>query len=217
MSGEKNVHQRLAEVMRNVTYIQKETKRGMQYSIVSHDKVTAKARPALLDAGIVYYPVKCVHSHNGNRAECSMTVRFVNIDNPDDFFDVPTFGYGIDPQDKGPGKAMSYAVKYAVLKALGLETGDDPDHDDLPHEKSDPAVNNPKPKLKPDPKPQRNSSDVRSQLKGWIESQTDASILSTAWEQNGNIRADLNFLPEPMQNEVNAAYKKKLADLGGTG
>lgn len=137
---DKNIHQRLAAVMQEVTYIQKERKKGMQYTIVSHDKVTAKVRPALLNAGIVYYPTRCEHTHNGNRAECSMTVRFVNVDKPDDFFDVPTFGYGIDGQDKGPGKAMSYAVKYALLKALGLETGDDADHDDIDHSKEDPAT-----------------------------------------------------------------------------
>ena len=111
MTAPLNIHQRLAQAMRSVTYIQKERKAGMNYTIVSHDAVTAKVRPALLDAGIVYYPVRCEHTHNGNRAECSLTVRFVNIDEPGDFFDVPTFGYGIDPQDKGPGKAMSYAVK----------------------------------------------------------------------------------------------------------
>ncbi len=135
-----NVHQRLAKVMADVTYVQKERKTGMNYTIVSHDAVTAKVRPALLAAGIVYYPVRCEHQHNGNRAECSLTVRFVNIDEPTDFFDVPTFGYGIDPQDKGPGKAMSYAVKYALLKALGLETGDDPDMDSIPHSQNDPAI-----------------------------------------------------------------------------
>lgn len=140
MSDKLNVHQRLAKVMADVTYVQKERKTGMNYTIVSHDAVTAKVRPALLAAGIVYYPVRCEHQHNGNRAECSLTVRFVNIDEPTDFFDVPTFGYGIDPQDKGPGKAMSYAVKYALLKALGLETGDDPDMDSIPHSQSDPAV-----------------------------------------------------------------------------
>lgn len=126
-----NVHQRLAAAMGEVDYIQKEQRKGMNYTIVSHDAVTAKVRPVLLKHGIVYYPVRCEHVHNGNRAECSLTVRFVNIDAPADFFDVPTFGYGIDPQDKGPGKAMSYAVKYALLKALGLETGDDPDNESV--------------------------------------------------------------------------------------
>ena len=135
---DKNIHQRLAAVMGEVTYIQKEQKKGMNYTIVSHDVVTAKVRPALLKHGIVYYPTRCEHTHNGNRAECSMTVRFANIDKPEDCIDVQTFGYGVDPQDKGPGKAMSYAVKYALLKALGLETGDDADHDSIPHTREDP-------------------------------------------------------------------------------
>jgi len=126
----KNVHQRLAEAMGAVSYIQNEQKKGMQYRIVSHDKVTAKVRPALLDAGIVYYPVKCEYSQNGNRTEVEIVVRFANIDKPDDFIDVPSLGFGVDPQDKGPGKAMSYAVKYALLKAMGLETGEDADLDD---------------------------------------------------------------------------------------
>ena len=136
----KNVHQRIAEVMGAVTYIQKEHKTGMQYTIVSHDKVTAKVRPALLAAGVIYYPTRCDHTQNGNRAECSMTIRFANIDSPDDCIDVQTFGYGVDSQDKGPGKAMSYAVKYALLKVLGLETGDDADHDSIPHDKVDPQI-----------------------------------------------------------------------------
>lgn len=140
MTTTKNVHQRLAAAMAEVDYIQKERKQGMNYTIVSHDAVTAKVRPVLLKNGIVYYPVRCDHLHNGNRAECSLTVRFVNVDEPADFFDVPTFGYGIDPQDKGPGKAMSYAVKYALLKALGLETGDDPDSESIPHSREDPHI-----------------------------------------------------------------------------
>ena len=138
-----NVHQRLAAVMREVTYIRKESKQGMKYTIVSHDSVTAKVRPALLKCGIVYYPIRCDHTHNGNRAECSMTVRFANIDKPEDCIDVQTFGYGVDPQDKGPGKAMSYAVKYALLKALGLETGDDADHDSIEHDQQDPHAPDP--------------------------------------------------------------------------
>lgn len=138
-----NIHQRLAAVMSEVSYIQKERRQGMNYTIVSHDAVTAKVRPALLKHGIVYYPVRCEHQHSGNRAECAMTVRFVNIDKPDDYFEVPTFGYGIDAQDKGPGKAMSYAVKYALLKALGLETGDDPDTESVDYSERDPSIPDP--------------------------------------------------------------------------
>ncbi len=135
-----NIHQRIAAVMGEVDYIQKEKKQGMNYTIVSHDAVTAKVRPVLLKHGVIYYPVRCEYAHNGNRAECALTVRFANIDSPEDFIDVPTFGYGVDPQDKGPGKAMSYAVKYALLKALGLETGDDADNDSIAHSPVDPHI-----------------------------------------------------------------------------
>lgn len=34
---------------------------------------------------------------------------------------------------------MSYAVKYALLKALGLETGDDADTDSVDYTREDPA------------------------------------------------------------------------------
>lgn len=125
----KNIYQRMHAVMGSVDYIQKEKKAGMRYSIVSHDAVTAKVRPLLHENGIVYYPSKINRSHNGNRAEVDMLVRFVAVDDASDFIEVATAGYGIDDSDKGIGKAISYAVKYALLKALGLETGDDPDLD----------------------------------------------------------------------------------------
>jgi hypothetical protein len=116
-------------VMQVVSYIQKEKKSGMNYSIVSHDAVTSKVREPMVGNGIIYYPVNMTHVKDGNRTEVSLTVRFQNVDDPADYFDVPSLGYGIDAQDKGPGKAISYAVKYALLKALGLESGDDPDED----------------------------------------------------------------------------------------
>ena len=99
----------------------------MKYSIVSHDAVTAKVRPVLQKHGVVYYPRDMHVEQVGNRTQAVFIVRFENIDDRADYIDVATFGYGVDPQDKGPGKAMSYGVKYALLKVLGLETGDDPD------------------------------------------------------------------------------------------
>lgn len=53
--------------------------------------------------------------------------RFVNVEKPDDFIETTTFAEGIDAQDKGSGKAMTYADKYALMKAYKISTGDDPD------------------------------------------------------------------------------------------
>lgn len=124
-----NIAQRLNAVMGKVDYVQKEKKAEMKYSIVSHDSVTALVRPHLQEAGVLYYPTNLKILVNGNRTEAVFDVRFENIDDRTDFVDVATMGFGIDPSDKGPGKALSYGVKYALLKALGLETGDDPDND----------------------------------------------------------------------------------------
>ena len=127
MTAKLNIAQRISAAMNDVDYIQKEKKEGMKYTIVSHDAVTAKVRPILHKHGIVYYPRDMHVNQSGNRTEACFNVRFENIDDRTDFIDVATFGYGVDGQDKGPGKAMSYGVKYALLKVLELETGDDPD------------------------------------------------------------------------------------------
>lgn len=130
-----NIYQRMHQVMKAVSYVQKEDKKvNNQYTFVSHDAVTAKIRPALIEAGVLAVPKCTQHSQDGNRTEVVVEVEFVNIDKPEEKITVAMLGYGIDPQDKGPGKAISYAVKYALLKAFSLETGDDPEKDQIPHE-----------------------------------------------------------------------------------
>ena len=60
------------------------------------------------------------------------TYRFVNVENPEEFIEITTYGDGIDTQDKAVGKAMTYADKYALLKAYKIITGDDPDQEHSP-------------------------------------------------------------------------------------
>lgn len=60
------------------------------------------------------------------------TYRFVNVENPEEFIEVTTYGDGVDTQDKAPGKAMTYSDKYALLKAYKMITGDDPDQTPSP-------------------------------------------------------------------------------------
>ena len=43
--------------------------------------------------------------------------RFIDMDKPDDYIDITAYGDGVDPNDKAPGKAMTYSDKYALLKA----------------------------------------------------------------------------------------------------
>lgn len=130
----KNIYQRLHAIMEDVSYVKKEDKKvNNQYKFVSHDAVTAKIRPAMLKHGVAAIPSYFDISVDGNRTNCSVSMTFVNIEQPEDSVTIPCagFGQGIDPQDKGAGKAMSYAYKYALLKVFALETGDDPEKDNI--------------------------------------------------------------------------------------
>lgn len=60
------------------------------------------------------------------------TYKFVNLDNPEEFVETIVYGDGLDTGDKAPGKAMTYADKYALMKAYKLSTGDDPDKEASP-------------------------------------------------------------------------------------
>ena len=55
------------------------------------------------------------------------TYRFVNIDNPEEYVDTTALAEGIDSQDKGSGKAMTYSDKYALMKCYKVSTGEDVD------------------------------------------------------------------------------------------
>jgi hypothetical protein len=132
--SELNIYQRVLAVMSELSYVQKGDKTvNNQYRFVGHDAVSEAIHPMLVKHGIAMIPSVSGWKQDGNRTEVDVTVSFINVDKPEDRFEVQTFGFGVDQQDKGPGKAVSYATKYAVLKTFVLETGDDPEKDNINH------------------------------------------------------------------------------------
>lgn len=124
-----NIFQRVLAVMKELQYIEKgDLKVNGQYTFVSHDVVSAKVHPLLVKHGIAVIPTVQEIKQEHNRTEVKLAIAFINADSPQDSFTVQYPGYGIDSGDKGPGKAISYAFKYALLKTFCLQTGDDPDN-----------------------------------------------------------------------------------------
>lgn len=162
-----NIFQRMHAVMQEIKYVQKEKKQGMRYSIVSHDAVTALVRPLFVKHGIICYPTNMKIEQQGNRTQLTCDVVFQNVDDVGDRMVVSSAGYGIDDQDKGPGKAISYAVKYAYLKGLCLESGDDPDEDQETIAK--PAITDPRRGQVEAFKANVSLSSNIDQLNGWRE------------------------------------------------
>lgn len=139
-----NIHQRILNIMQEIKYIQKEDKKvNGQYSFVSHDAVTSKLRPLFIKHRVLTIPRVISFDTQGNRTCVAMEVDFVNVDKPEDRIVVAGLGHGIDNQDKGPGKAMSYAVKYIYLKVFDLETGDDPERDSINYAESESCTREP--------------------------------------------------------------------------
>jgi len=137
----KNIHERILDVMEDIAYIKKGDKTvNDQYTFVGHDAVTAALHPVLVKHGIVCLPSITEHRQDGNRTEASITLTLVNVDDPSDKVEINGFGYGIDKQDKGPGKAMSYAVKMLLLKTFMLETGERDNEADLVDHVDDYAI-----------------------------------------------------------------------------
>ena len=134
-----NIYQRVQKVMQAVAYVKKDknvTGAGEGYMAVTHDMVTAIVRPHFVAAGIILSPRVVIgamvdtgrKSKSGNpamRYEGTFEVDFVNADDPQDRITVRLDAHADDYGDKAPGKALSYATKYAVLKLLMLETGED--------------------------------------------------------------------------------------------
>ena len=119
---------RMLAIMGDIDYIQKGEKTvNGQYRFVSHDQVTAALHPLFVKHQVVVLPSVVSSKQEGNRTEVVLKTSFVNADDIHDCIQIDMVGYGVDSGDKGPGKAISYAYKYALLKAFCLETGDDPD------------------------------------------------------------------------------------------
>lgn len=132
-----NIYQRLNKVREVVAYVRKDEKMvaGM-YRAVTHDAVTAAVRKPFIEQGIIIVPKVLSSTMTDSTAktgkgfpiwryEARFEISFVNMDDPNDRVVVELDAHAMDEGDKAPGKATSYATKYAMLKLLNIETGED--------------------------------------------------------------------------------------------
>jgi hypothetical protein len=135
-----NLFQRINAVRKAIKYVQKDkdvsTGKG-SYRAVTHDMVTAMIRPHMVEHGIVCFPVLVESSvatppkgKDGTessqiRYEATYDFHFVNEGAPEERITLRIQAHAMDNADKAPGKAISYAKKYAVLKLFEIETGED--------------------------------------------------------------------------------------------
>lgn len=132
-----NIYQRINWVRSQIGYVQKtKTVSGQGYKAVTHDEVTGMVRAHLIKAGVntVQTLMESTFEDTGQKTKSGTPiylytgdylVSFVNSDDPEDLLILSIEAQALDFGDKAPGKAMSYAKKYAYLKTFDIETGED--------------------------------------------------------------------------------------------
>lgn len=142
-----NIFEKLSAITAELNAVAKNLRVGegrSSYKAVGEADVLAAVKPLEAKHGVYSYPcarrivdsdiITTKKEYNGTVTETSKyflrietDYRFVNVEKPDEFIIVTTYGDGVDSNDKAPGKAMTYGDKYALLKAYKVITGDDPD------------------------------------------------------------------------------------------
>ena len=151
MFAQLSLRQKLAVVRRRLAYVQK---RGYNerknYNYVTAADIAGAVGDILAELGVVVVPRLESISHEPSRTSRSegehvarvvMTYTFMDVDTAEEIT-VKVAGEGLDAGDKAPYKAMTGALKYALLQSFLLATGDDPEdertnpanHCSTPHE-----------------------------------------------------------------------------------
>lgn len=123
------VQKKILAIMERVKYLQKDDKvsyKDIQYKAMSEEKVTSMLRQEIIKERLVIYPIDQTWSREGNISHVDTTYRIWDTED-DTYIDVVSCGDGFDTQDKGSGKAMTYAYKYMWLRTFAIPTGEDPD------------------------------------------------------------------------------------------
>lgn len=110
------------------------------YKAVSQKDILDAVKPLEKKYGVYSHPLSREiikdevleqEGSNGKRLSHRLEIRvfyeFINVDNPEERIVMDAVAVGIDPGDKAPGKAMTYADKYALMNAYKISTGEDPD------------------------------------------------------------------------------------------
>jgi hypothetical protein len=130
---ELNLREKFAEVRKRLGYVQKRGHNERQnYSYVTAADLAGSVGDILSELGVVVIPqlqsisTETPRSSSERIARIIMSYRFVDARSGEELM-VRVAGEGADAGDKAPYKAMTGALKYALLQSFLLATGDDPE------------------------------------------------------------------------------------------
>lgn len=143
-----NLWEKVANISAEIGSLQKDDEVGTGksgYKAISIEKVVKAVGEKMNKYGVVIYPVSQSYTRTDEKvvgidyktkekvdkvnriSDVDVTYEVINIHNPVEKITTVASGTGVDPQDKGVGKAQTYAYKNMLLKLFAIATGDDTD------------------------------------------------------------------------------------------
>ncbi|NBI27814.1 ERF family protein [Chengkuizengella marina] len=129
MGDKTGLYQKMVNVMIAVSDLQKDDKveyKTTTYKAINEEKVSGAVRAALIENKLVVFPIEQQHRKEGNLTTVDVKYKIVDAETGESEVLVSS-GTGVDVQDKGVRKAMTYAFKYLFLNSFAIATGEDLD------------------------------------------------------------------------------------------
>ncbi len=219
-----------------VGYVQKKGRNDFQqYNYVTESDVVAQTREALLNNDIVMIPSVSDVSHDEYGNTNILVVYTVHHTATGQSLQFTMAGAGNDRNSKGVGdkgiyKALTGCNKYALLKALQLATGDDPESEkeapqNAPETAPKAAVRAQTPSGEGNPKPwviepskiekSKFVNEVRDIVKGFVDVTTNLDSLRKFYTINRETWKLLESMDAAAAKQIAEDFKQRGSELGG--
>lgn len=207
----KAVITKLSEVMAEVERVAKNGHNAFhKYDYATEADIVSAVRKAMSQRKLMMLPRTVQQSRTGDITTLHVEFDVIDGDSGETVTVGPIIGEGQDKGDKGPYKALTGAVKYALLKLFLIPTGDDPEKDEestVTAKKPAPApiAAPPKPEQAPPKKTaaENTNSAIRLALEGLSKEGKKVSEVQV-------LVKDIQKLPETEQNEIRPLFRAAL-------
>ena len=140
----KNLAKAICEVMAAASHVQKTGQNSYHgYNYASDADLLRVIQPAMAKAGLAMVPAQIAQTEKAldkGKVQTDVHLQYLLVHTSGETLTVQAIGRGIDKEDKGPYKAMTGALKYALRQTFLVPTGDDPEVHSQVHEAAPPPA-----------------------------------------------------------------------------
>lgn len=119
--------EKIYKVMCESESLKKDMNVAGQYDAISESAVLNAIKPLLKDHKLILIPVEAEITQHNKLSQVTAKYKIIDVETGE-FEVLATVGNGADTQDKGSGKAWTYAYKALIQKTFCLFSGEDTDN-----------------------------------------------------------------------------------------